>query len=107
MRGKGVHAKGNQKRSGDTGGVGKKLEEMGPRCYSERSLPRTLEVALTSPKLTQTLGSVCQRAEYETDTGWGTHMAFNWSRTVKANHAIDKGHKGGKTRIGVQLEGEN
>ena len=107
MRGKGVHAKGNQQRSGTTGGVGKKLGEMGPRCYSERSLPRTLEVALTSPKLTQSLGSVCQRAEYETDTGWGTHLAFNWSRTVKANHAIDKGHKGGKTRVGVQLEGEN
>jgi len=53
------------------------------------------------------LGSVRQGAEYGTDMGRGIHLTFNWSRTIKASHAIDKGHKGGKTRVGVQLEGEN
>jgi len=42
--GKGVHAKGNQQRSGDNGGVAKKLEKTGPRCCSECSLPSTFRL---------------------------------------------------------------
>jgi hypothetical protein len=86
-----------------------RTRNMGPRYCSERSLPSTTEEALTSSKLTQSLGSVRhQRAEYDgTDMGCGTHLTINWSRTVKADHVIDEGHKGCKTRVGVQLGGEN
>jgi hypothetical protein len=61
------------------------------------------ESALTTSKVTQSLGTSLIRRYDGPEVGHGAHLTVYWGRSIKADHVENYGQKSGHARKGVDL----